>query len=187
MKGKLVNLTFSQDGAKILTITTRESCTKLWARLGGQEVNFTVKKYANSRSLKANNYAWTLIEKLAEAANMDKDEMYEEMLRRYGTGETYEDDAGTECKVLFSLREDIPPRLVSRHYAEIGEGYVNGKKFKHYRAIKGSSEYNSKEMSVFLEGIIAECRDVGIETDTPEEIARYMQFEKENYYAQQNN
>lgn len=68
--------------------------------------------------------------------------------------------------------------MVARHFAEIGEGVVNGKKFKHYRAIKGSSEYDSKEMSIFLEGIISECRDVGIETDTPEEVARYTQKER---------
>lgn len=175
MKGTLKNLTYSQAGESILTITTRESCKKLWNKYGGCDVSFSIKKFTNPRSLKANSYAWTLIEKLAEAANMDKDEMYEEMLRRYGTGESYEDEAGNDCKVLFSLREDIPPRLVARHYAEIGEGYVNGKKFKHYRAIKGSSDYDSKEMSIFLEGIIAECRDVGIETDTPEQIARYTQ------------
>lgn len=111
MKGILKNLTYSQTGENILTITTKESCKTLWDKYGGGEVNFTVKKYTNPRSLKANNYAWTLIEKLADAVKLDKEELYEEMLRRYGTGESYEDDDGNECKVLFSLREDIPPRL----------------------------------------------------------------------------
>ena len=48
---------------------------------------------------------------------LDKDSVYEDMLRLYGTGETYTDEAGNECKVLFSLREGIPPSLVARHYA----------------------------------------------------------------------
>ncbi len=103
------------------------------------------------------------------------DTVYEEMLRRYGTGETYTDEAGNECKVLFSLREGVPPSLVARHYAETGVGYVDGKKFIHYRAIKGTSEYSTKEMSVFLDGIISECQEVGVETDTPEQIARYKE------------
>lgn len=97
------------------------------------------------------------------------------MLRRYGTGESYIDDAGNECKVLFSLREGVPPALVARHYAETGVGYVDGKKFIHYRAIKGTSEYSTKEMSVFLDGIISECQELGIETDTPEQIAKYKE------------
>lgn len=93
------------------------------------------------------------------------------------TGETYTDEDGKECKVLFSLREGIPPGLVAKHYAEIGTGYVEGKKFIHYRAIKGTSEYNTKEMSDFLEGVISECRELGIDTDTPDSILKYKEFE----------
>ena len=76
---------------------------------------------------------------------------------------------------MFSLKEGIPPRRVTRHYAEIGEGYVNGQRFIHFRAIKGTSEYSTKEMSVFLDGIIYECQQVGIETATPEELSRYKE------------
>lgn len=167
MNGKLKDWSFSRTGESVLTITTRESCKKLWDALGDQEITFSIKRRVVPRSLNANNYAWSLIEKLAVAVKSDKDSVYEEMLRRYGTGETYTDEAGNECKVLFSLREGVPPALVARHYAETGVGYVEGKKFIHYRAIKGTSEYSTKEMSVFLDGIISECQEVGIETDTP--------------------
>ena len=175
MNGKLKDWSFSRTGESVLTITTRESCKKLWDALGDQEITFSIKRRVIPRSLNANNYAWSLIEKLAVAVKSDKDSVYEEMLRRYGTGETYTDEAGNECKVLFSLREGVPPALVARHYAETGVGYVEGKKFIHYRAIKGTSEYSTKEMSVFLDGIISECQEVGIETDTPEQIARYKE------------
>ena len=171
----LKDWSFSRTGESVLTITTRESCKKLWDALGDQEITFSIKRRVIPRSLNANNYAWSLIEKLAVAVKSDKDSVYEEMLRRYGTGETYTDEAGNECKVLFSLREGVPPALVARHYAETGVGYVEGKKFIHYRAIKGTSEYSTKEMSVFLDGIISECQEVGIETDTPEQIARYKE------------
>ena len=175
MNGKLKDWSFSRTGESVLTITTRESCKKLWDALGDQEITFSIKRRVIPRSLNANNYAWSLIEKLAVAVKSDKDSVYEEMLRRYGTGETYTDEAGNECKVLFSLREGVPPALVARHCAETGVGYVEGKKFIHYRAIKGTSEYSTKEMSVFLDGIISECQEVGIETDTPEQIARYKE------------
>ena len=97
-----------------------------------------------------------------------KESVYEEMIRRYGVGESYIDEAGNECKVLFSLRDGVPPRLVARHYAEIGTGYIEGKKFIHYRALKGTSEYTSAEMAVFLDGIISECEELGIKTEPPE-------------------
>ena len=175
MNGKLREWAFSRTGESLLILTTRGSCKQLWEQLGGGEITFSIKKRATPRSLNANNYAWSLIEKLATAIKSDKDTVYEEMLRRYGTGESYTDEAGNECKVLFSLREGIPPSLVARHYAEVGVGYIDGKKFVHYRAIKGTSEYSTKEMSVFLDGIVSECREVGIQTDTPEMIARYKE------------
>ena len=49
---------------------------------------------------------------------------------------------------------------------------MNGKKFLHYMVYIGSSKYNTKEMSVFISGIVEEAKDLGIETLTPDEIAR---------------
>lgn len=172
-RGKLKDLSFSRSGEQILSIVTRDDCRTLWDNLNEFEIVFTIKKYSKHRSLNANSYAWKLMEDLAAASNSDKDSVYEEMLRLYGTGETYEDDNGKECKVLFSLREGIPPSLVARHYAQMGDGWIDGKRFIHYRAIKGSSEYDTKEMSVFINGIVYECKELGIETATPEELARY--------------
>ena len=175
MNGKLKDLSYSRDGESVLTITTRESCKALWDKLGGFEVEFSIKKRTKPRSLNANNYAWSLIEKLAVALKSDKDTVYEDLLRSYGTGDSYIDDAGQECKIIFSLLDGIPPERVARHYAAIGDSYLNGKHFIHYRAIKGTSEYSTKEMSTFLDGLISECKEQGIETATPEELARYKE------------
>ena len=175
MKGRLMDLSFSRNGENVLTIATRQDCRDLWDRLGEKEVSFSLKRYSKPRSLNANNYAWALMEKLAEASGTDKDSVYEEMLRSYGTGESYIDGEGNEVKVIFSMREGIPPGLVARHYAEIGIGFIDGKKFIHYRAIKGTSEYTTHEMSIFLDGVVYECKQLGIETATPEELARYKE------------
>lgn len=175
MNGFLKDITYARSGEYILSIYTRESCKDLWKNFGERPITFSIAKKADPRGLRANSYAWALIEQLAAKLKTDKEFVYEEMLRRYGTGESYTDEAGNECKVLFSLREGIPPSLVARHYAEVGVGYIDGKKFIHYRAIKGTSEYSTKEMSVFLDGIVSECREVGIQTDTPEMIARYKE------------
>ena len=40
--------------------------------------------------------------------------------------------------------------------------------------IKGSSEYDTKEMSSFIDGIISEAKGLGIETLPPEELERMM-------------
>ena len=143
MNGFLKDITYARSGEYILSIYTRESCKKLWEMFGERLIEFQIMKKSEPRGLRAN--------------------VYEEMLRRYGIGESYIDEAGNECKVVFSLRDGTPPQLVAKHYAEIGVSYLDGKKFVHYRALKGTSEYSSAEMAVFLDGIISECEELEID------------------------
>lgn len=168
MNGFLKDITYARSGEYILSIYTRESVKSLWENFGERPITFSIAKKSNPRSNRVSGFAWALIEQLAAKLKTDKESVYEEMIRRYGVGESYIDEAGNECKVLFSLRDGVPPRLVARHYAEIGTGYIEGKKFIHYRALKGTSEYTSAEMAVFLDGIISECEELGIKTDSPE-------------------
>lgn len=162
MNGFLKDITYARSGEYILSIYTRESCADLWKNFGERPITFSIAEKADPRGLRSNAYAWALIEQLAAKLHTDKHFVYEEMLRRYGVGESYIDEDGNECKVLFSLRDGVPPRLVARHYAEIGVGYIEGKKFIHYRALKGTSEYTRAEMAVFLDGVISECEEQGI-------------------------
>ncbi len=40
------------------------------------------------------------------------------------------------------------------------------------RCYYGSSQYNTKQMSRLIDNLVQDCKAVGIETDTPEEIER---------------
>ena len=40
--------------------------------------------------------------------------------------------------------------------------------------LKGSSEYDTKEMSHLIDGLVSECKEMGIETLPPEELERMM-------------
>ena len=46
------------------------------------------------------------------------------------------------------------------------------KKFTHYKIYKGSSEYDSREMAILIDGVISEAKEMGIETMTPQELER---------------
>lgn len=154
----------------------RESCKKLWDSARRIEITFSIKRRVVPRSLNANNYAWSLIEKLAVAVKSDKDSVYEEMLRRYGTGETYTDEAGNECKVLFSLREGVPPALVARALRRNRRRLCRGEEVhslpgdqRHQRIFHERNERLSGRHHFRVP------QEVGIETDTPEQIARYKE------------
>lgn len=121
---------------------------------------FEIKEKRNKRSLTQNAYAWSLIGKIADKINLPKDDVYYKMLKDYGQFE------------VISLVAPVSLSGFVKYYEKIGTGKVNGKEFNHYKIYKGSSEFDSKEMTIFIDGIIQECRQLDIETLTPDEIAR---------------
>lgn len=126
------------------------------------EKKFEVKEYHEKRSLSANAYAWALINKIADALRKSKEDVYFQMLKDYGQSE------------FVSVRSDINVKGYFKHYEEYGTGHVGGKEFTHYKVYKGSSEYDSREMSVLIDGIIQEAQQLGIETITPAEKERLL-------------
>jgi hypothetical protein len=119
-----------------------------------------VKPFRKKRSLNANAYAWKLITEIADVLRMSKEDVYLQMLKRYGQSE------------LISVLAHIPIKQYIRYYEEAGESTLNGKLFKHYRVYKGSSEFDTREMAVLIDGICEEATALNIPTETPEEIAR---------------
>lgn len=120
---------------------------------------FEIKEHKPKRSLSQNAYAWKLITEIGNIVRKSKEEVYFDMLKHYGQSE------------IVSIISTINPVGYFKYYEAIGTGIVNNKEFTHYKIYKGSSEFDSKEMSIFIDGIIQECNQLGIETMTPEEIA----------------
>ena len=66
-------------------------------------------------------------------------------------------------------------------YAQkIGQGTLGGKPATKWRIFRGSHDYNRQEMSLFIQGIVDECKEHGIETRTPDEIARMLSLIKDD-------
>jgi hypothetical protein len=123
------------------------------------KLSIEMKPYRPHRSLNANAYAWTLIGKIADAVRASKDEVYLKLLKRYGQSE------------LISVLSHVPIENYVKYFEEAGESKLNGKDFTHYRVYKGSSEFDTREMSIFIDGVVSEAKDLGIQTETPNQIA----------------
>ena len=121
---------------------------------------FTIKEYKEKRSLSQNAYAWKLITEMGNVLRKSKEEVYLQMLEDYGQSE------------IVSILSTVSPAGFFKYYKEMGTGTINDKEFTHYRIFKGSSEFDTKEMTIFIDGIIQECKQLGIETLTPDEIAQ---------------
>lgn len=125
-----------------------------------QKLSIKVDKYRKRRSLNANNYAWLLITEIGNATRYSKEEVYFLMLKRYGQSE------------MISVVAHVPVEKYVKYSEVAGESTLNGKLFKHYRVYKGSSEFDTKEMSIFIDGIVSEAKELGIPTETPDQLAR---------------
>lgn len=121
---------------------------------------FEVKEYHKKRSLNANAYAWALIGKIADVLRNSKDEIYLEMLKKYGQSE------------IVSVLSDINVTGYFKYFEEIATVRLQGKNFTHYKVFKGTSEYNTAEMAIFIDGVISEADELGIDTLPPNEVEK---------------
>jgi hypothetical protein len=151
-------------GELLLTLSLAPNYIEELTRLKDEKLAVKIDKHRNRRSVNANAYAWVLINKIAEKMHMSKDYVYQLMLKRYGQG--------TVISVLTDKLPDVQREL---DYWEIhGYGKVNGREFTHIRFWVGSSKYNTKEMSVFIDGIVDEAKELSIETMTPDELNKMV-------------
>ena len=165
LRGKVNNLTFDLNGNPILSlsVTNKNDLLQGYDDVSKiDDLDIELKKHREKRSLNANAYCWVLLQKLAEKLNTSKDDLYLIMLERYGQF--------THLVVKPNVVDKVKEEW--RTCRVLGEITVNGKKGIQLQCYFGSSTYNSKEMSTFIDGIISECKEQGIETMTPNELER---------------
>ena len=125
-----------------------------------KDKQFDIVEHKEKRSLNANAYAWALINKIANVLRANKDDVYLTMLKRYGQSEI--------VSVLSSI--DISGYI--KYSEPICNVTMQGKEFTHYKVYKGSSEYDTREMSILIDGIVSEANEMGIDTITPAELEK---------------
>lgn len=131
-----------------------------------KDKKFKLEEYKEKRSLNANNYAWKLITEIGNKLRKSKEEVYLQMLKDYGQQE------------MVSMLSSINPSGYFKYYQKVGSSVLNGKEFNHFKIFKGTSEYNTKEMSIFIDGVVQEAEQLDIPTKIPNEIARLKEMWK---------
>ena len=166
--GRLIEIGFSLGGNPRLTIETKDKNTLLagFDELHEHEVVADIKRYSPRRSLDANGFYWLLCGKLAEKTGVGMAEIYRSHVRNIGGN--YEVYCGKteaveklikawEKNGLGWIAETTPSKL---------EGCTNA--ILYY----GSSTYDSRQMSRLIDQMVQDCKEQGIQTETPAEIAR---------------
>ena len=182
-KARFREMLLTADGSRrmVFDLSAGVSETELQS-ITDRDLRLTVKVWKEKRSLDANAYYWVLTEKLAEAMKLPKPAVHNMNLRDYGklmlidgrpvAVEIPDTEAG-EKSVL--RQETFHLRPTSEVYERDGEMY------RTYFLLRGSSTYDTAEMSALLDGVIEDCKSCGIETATPEEIERMKQLYEQNH------
>lgn len=133
--------------------------------IGFEEGNYEISKAKKKRSLDANAYAWTLINKLAETMRIGKDEIYRNTIR----------DIGGNSEIVCVKDEGL--ETLRRCWEKNGLGWqvetMPSKLKGCTNAILyyGSSSYDTHQMSVFIDRLVADCKALNIETMPPDKLA----------------
>lgn len=128
------------------------------------EYRLKLVKWHEKRSLNSNAYCWLLCSKIAAELETTKEAIYEQMLQDYGVVD--------EEAPPFVVLADCDMSRYKDHFLWFNSDYLNGKKFDCYMRLKGSSEMDKREMAHFLNGLVFEAKQLGIETLPPEELER---------------
>lgn len=135
----------------------------------GREYVLTLKLAKRKRSLNANNYAWALIDKLAEVQNMAAAEIYRAYIKDVGGNMecvTVSDNAvSTLCELWQSKGLGWQTETAPTPY----EGYTDV--FLYY----GSSTFDSRTMARLIDLIVQDCKEQGIETLEDMELQRLVE------------
>ena len=141
---------------------------------------FEVKEYHEKRSLNANSYYWVLVDQIAKKMNLPPENVHRQLMTDYGTW--LHDDNGSPIWVIFPENKPLPN---DGYYfdtkAQVAvKGANSGEEMgRAYIVIKGSHEYNSKEMYELIQGAVQEAKQLDIETKTPAEIQQMVNEMKE--------
>ena len=168
MRGKLKDLTFGRDGEQHITITVRGDFRADFDKLKDKDVRLDIKAWREPRSKDANAYFHVLVNKIAEAQGLGNDEVKRRLVVEYGA--LARDDSGQLLGALLPAGADISQFYPYTRCYKTEE--VGGKMVDCYLFYKQTRNLDSKEMARLIDGTIYEARCLGIDTDTPEQIAR---------------
>ena len=171
MKAEYIKIQYPEDTSKmeIVLLTPRSNQTiQKVADLKevtskGKLLDVEIKQHRKKRSLDANAYCWIISDKIAKVIGNTKEYVYKQAVKQVGDFE------------IVPIKDEVVDKWI-RNWESKGlgwqseileksklEGYTNTINYF------GSSTYDTKQMSVLLEEIVTQAKELGIETMTDRE------------------
>lgn len=169
MKGRIIDFSVGYNRKQRITIEVETDFREGYEALKGSDVEVAIKKWRKKRSNDANAYFHVLVNAIAEARGLGNDEVKRALVVEYGV--IARDDDGQ--LIGFKLPHGVDVSKIypyTKLYKQVEE---NGKWYDCFLVYKHSSDMDTKEMTRLIDGAIMEAQELGIDTDTPEQRARW--------------
>ena len=159
-----INIDFNTRKPKISLLLDTNEISVVEELKNENKLNVELKKHKKKRSLDANAYMWVLVSKIQEKLNIPKEDIYRDAIKNIGVYE------------VIPVKDEAVERFIEA-WKHNGLGWVcettksKLKGFTNVIAYYGSSTYNTKEMSRLVDLIVQECKQLNIETMTPEQLS----------------
>lgn len=167
-KCKIKDLMLTPKGDCALTLILPHSFLDHYDEYKEKDLNLKLSRYRKNRTKDSNAYFWELCGKLSVKIKIPPREIYRQLIKE--VGDNYEVTPIRDDAVNFWI-ENWEKSGIGWVCEVLGKSKLDG--YTNLINYYGSSAYDSAQMSRLIELIIQECKQQGIETATPEELALY--------------
>lgn len=152
----ITSLCKKPDGSALITVRVpawqaTDAAMEQLEKLQLHNLDVSIKRHRDKRSLNANALLWKCINSLAEVLRIPSEEIYMKALNDYGVQVILAVVPEAEQALRASFREVIP----------LGWHKINGQVMANFRCTVGSSQYDTAQMSRLLDGVIEDCKEFG--------------------------
>lgn len=176
--GTLERVSFDDEGNTIVSFLSKDRGAARQTAQAAKEIGAcrisVAKAQETPRSLNANSYFHLLVNRIAAKVRGSDDDVKRDMVLKYGAVLT---ENGGPVGLKLPAAND--PTLIYPYCKLFDTRTDNGVDFNCWLLYKRTHTLNTAEMSRLIDGVVYEAKELGIETETPEQIAKMKSLWKE--------
>lgn len=168
IRGRLIDLSFGVNRKQRVMIEIDRDFRGRFDELKDGDVTVEIGKWREPRSKDANAYFWVLAGKLGAKLRISPEEVYRQYIPDVADNYVIQ-------PVRANLLEQWNRLWCKGHLGRMTEDMGPCRRLDGYHNVRcyfGSSDYDAAQMSRLIDLIVADCKDQGIETLTPDELSR---------------
>lgn len=180
LRGVLYGVLKDVEGNTLITFKVGKEMPDM-SLLEGNDLDIKIVQHREKRTMTQNAYYWVLLAKLAAKLRISTARLHNMKLREVAPpfvidGKIAMQPIPDTDKAANELLE------ATTYHLKPTSGIIVGNDdaiYRWYVVLRGSSTFDTQEMTVLLDSLIEDCKSYGIETMTPDELEKMRQWEKE--------